>query len=191
MGQRRLLSWDKMLNKVLKVVLVSGIISFVGCVNSPGVLLNAILRKFTSAVEQGSPLKFIMYSAVSPSLGHIGASVIHCANLCLSPRCWFSNFSMTRHSSPCRRLWTCTTAFSLRTLPVSSLSSTRSMMGNDVLSALLHELSSLYIWLHYLGQMAKCLRNTPTRFEKLHWTTELFSCFLSIQWECGSHSGLQ
>lgn len=33
--------------------------------NLPGILLNAILRNFSDAVEKGSKLKFIMYSAVS------------------------------------------------------------------------------------------------------------------------------
>lgn len=52
---------------------------------------------------------------------------------------------MTPHSSHSRRLWTCTTAFFPRMLPVSSLSSTRSLMGNDVLSPPLHALLLAYL----------------------------------------------
>lgn len=80
---------------------------------------------------------------------------------------------MTLHSSPSRRLWTCTTAFFLRTLPVSSLSSTRSMMGNDVLSTSLHALSlcifNYTIWVRW--------PNTHMQFGKSHPTTEVFSSF--------------
>lgn len=62
-----------MLNKVKEIALVSGknLICTVDTVNFPGVLLNAILRNFSKAVEQGSTLKFIMYSAVSLMFGHM------------------------------------------------------------------------------------------------------------------------
>ncbi len=56
------------------------------CVNLPGVLLNAILRNFSRAVEQGSTLKFIMYSAVSSMFGHKHIFIIYCANCCFT-RC--------------------------------------------------------------------------------------------------------
>ncbi|XP_040924421.1 testicular acid phosphatase homolog [Betta splendens] len=42
---------------------------------SGGVLLNAILRNFSKAVEQGSPLKFIMYSAHDSTLITLQAAV--------------------------------------------------------------------------------------------------------------------
>lgn len=105
-------------------------------VNLPGILLNAILRNFSDAVEKGSKLKFIMYSAVSLLFWYL-----HCLfcklvfyifrkTVMLLFSLFFLNSSMILHSSPSRQLWTYTTAFFLPTLPVSSLSSTRSMMGN-------------------------------------------------------------
>lgn len=116
------------------------------------VLLNAILKNFSRALEQGSTLKFIMYSTVSTSFGRIHTFVIYCINGCFTSSCpifllWclFSHFSMTLHSTASRQLWMCTTAFFLLTLPVNSLSSTRSMMGNDILSTSLHALHSLHI----------------------------------------------
>lgn len=72
-----------MLNKVKRTVLVSGkkfICAVDTVVNLPGVLLNAILRNFSRAVEQRSSLKFIMYSAVSFFWSY--TFIIYNANYC-------------------------------------------------------------------------------------------------------------
>lgn len=86
---------------------------------------------------------------------------------------------MTPHSSRSRRLWTHTTAFSLHTLPVSSLSSTRSLMGNDVLSPLPHA-PLLFAYLISLSRSGgtKAFTHTCERpeFEPLVY---IFRCRLS------------
>lgn len=83
-------------------------------------------------MEKRIPHKLIMYSAVSPH--SVAQHIFVLSKLLFEPQCILSCSSMTPHSSRSRPLWTCTTAFSLHTLLVSSLSSTRSLMGNDVLS---------------------------------------------------------
>lgn len=82
------------LSKVETIVLVGKCICPVdSCVNLPGVLLNAILRNFSKAVEQGSTLKFIMYSAVSSTFGaHTHIHNLLCkplvAHVVSPPRCF-------------------------------------------------------------------------------------------------------
>ncbi|XP_026034494.1 testicular acid phosphatase homolog isoform X1 [Astatotilapia calliptera] len=71
---------------------------------SGGVLLNAILRNFSKAVEQGSTLKFIMYSAVSALLVYEHTFIICCVNCCLmycisSPSYCFGACSSFQHDS--------------------------------------------------------------------------------------------
>jgi len=77
--------------------------------------------------------------------------------------------SMTLHSSPSRQLWTSTTGFFLPMPPVNSLSSTRSMMGNDFLLVF----TSCTFLFAYSSMLSRSDAGTHTHFESLNST---FSC---------------
>lgn len=96
------------------------------------------------------------------------------SKLLFEPQCLLSRSSMTPHSSRSRPLWTCTTAFSLHTLPVNSLSSTRSLMGNDVLSPLPHA-TFVFAYLITLSRSDGTKAHTCEHPE-FHSLVYIFSC---------------
>lgn len=165
MGQSWLYCWDKMLSQVKQVVLVCRIILFT---------MLAMICWFTRGPSECHSKEFLQgYGETEPTQTH---HVLSCkstlgyphifvlSKLLFELRCLLSRSSMTPHSSHSRRPWTCTTAFFPRTLPVNSLSSTRSLMGNDILSLPLHALL-LFAYLIILSRSGDTKAQT---YKRLH-----------------------